>query len=268
VARGYYNRAELTDARFMDDPFRPGGRMYDTGDNARYMSDGTIEFLGRLDNQVKVRGYRIETGEIEAALKLHPQMVDCLVLARPNQVGINQLIAYVITSDGVSEVREWRSFLKEKLPDYMIPAYFIPMETFPETPNKKIDRKRLPDPDYVRPDTGSEYIQPQSVMEKKLAAIWGEVLGIPTIGIHDNFFDLGGNSLLVVQIQNRLGKELAGRDIQVVELFQYPTIASLAAALTGEAVDDPTVAAEHVRQRKEKEGKMSSRREQRKLIRN
>lgn len=273
LARGYYNRDELTAERFIRNPFEKekGARMYRTGDLVRYRKDGNIEYLGRLDHQVKVRGFRIETGEIETVLNGHPQIQTSLVVAKENKAGINQLIAYLISEDKAGfNVSELRRFLKETLPDYMIPEHFVTMEAFPQTPNGKIDRKVLPDPEYTRPEMENEYIRPRSETEKQIARIWGEVLGMEQIGIQDNFFELGGNSMLMVQVQRRLSEEFEGRDIGIVELFQYPTVAAFASYLDGGACGDireDNRVEEHVEIRKEKAGEQQSRREQRRKSR-
>ncbi len=240
VARGYLNRPDLTQERFLADPFcgQSDARMYKTGDLARYREDGIIEYLGRVDNQVKVRGYRIELGEIEAVLASCPEVQSCVVLAREDRPGDKQLVAYFVAREGKpSEVEELRDFLKGGLPEYMIPAKFIHLDSFPLTPNGKIDRKALPAPsrEETRPDRGSA--QPRTSTEAALAAIWMELFKLENIGIHDDFFDLGGHSLLAIRVMARIRDSL-GIDLPVLNLFENPTIASLAACLTKAGLKD------------------------------
>ena len=230
VARGYLNRPSLTAERFVPDPFSaaPGARLYRTGDRARWREEGTLEYLGRLDGQVKVRGFRIEPGEVEAALHRHPQVTDCAVVPREDVPGERRLVAYVA---GAVDAEALRPHLRASLPDYMVPAAFVVMERLPRTPNGKLDARALPAP--AAPEAGRR-LQPETEMEGRVAAVWREVLSLESVGVEDNFFDLGGHSLLLVRMQARLAGEL-GRELPVVELFQYPTIRSLAAWLQGNA---------------------------------
>jgi hypothetical protein len=235
LARGYLNRPEVTAERFIPDPWggEPAARLYRTGDLVRYRSEGTIEFLGRMDHQVKVRGFRVELGEIETALKGHPAVREALVVAREDQRSHTRLVAYLLASEGaLPSVNELRGFLGGKLPDYMVPAAFVVLEAYPLTPNGKIDRRALPPPDSLRPDLEATYVAPQSETERAIAAIWRDALGLPQLGIHDNFFDLGGHSLLMAQVHSKL-RRVFPRDLSMVELFQYPTIAALATHLSG-----------------------------------
>ena len=207
LARGYHNRPELTAERFIPNPFseEPGARIYKTGDLARYLPDGNIEFLGRIDHQVKIRGFRIELGEIEAVLGQHPAVTETVVLAREDKQGNKRLVAYIVRYQGSTiSTSELRNFLRQKLPDYMIPSAFVMLDSLPLTPNGKIDRKALPEPDSERPDLEDSYIAPRSPIEKVLAGIWCEVLGLNQVGVHDNFFELGGHSLLATQVISRL----------------------------------------------------------------
>ncbi|MBE9001845.1 amino acid adenylation domain-containing protein [Nostoc sp. LEGE 12447] len=221
LARGYWNRPELTNEKFISSPFDSKKYLYKTGDLARYRADGTIEFLGRIDHQVKLRGFRIELGEIETVIAQHSNVRETVVIANENR-----LSAYVVPTATFS-VNELRLFLKEKLPEYMLPSAFIVLEVLPLTPNGKVDRRALPAPDNLRPELANRYQAPQSEVEKSIARVWKQVLQIEKVGVYDNFFDLGGHSLLVVQVNNKL-REILHRDLSVVEIFQNPTIKSLA----------------------------------------
>ncbi len=224
LARSYLNRPKLTAEKFVPDPFsiEPGTRLYRTGDLARHLSDGNLELLGRFDHQVKVRGFRIELGEIGAVLSEHPSVRDSVVVARETSSGDRQLAAYIVGETGDSELRD---YLKKKLPDHMIPAHVVFMETLPLTPNGKIDRKALPDPGQT--ESKETYVAPDSPTETAMALIWAEVLDLSRVGIHDNFFDLGGHSLLAMQVTSRLG-EAFRMQIPVRSLFESPTISELA----------------------------------------
>jgi amino acid adenylation domain-containing protein len=227
LARGYLNNPELTSRSFTDNPLMPGERIYRTGDIGRWSADGNIEFAGRKDEQVKIRGYRIEPGEIEKALESHPDVETATVLAKPAPGGEAELAAY-FTADSTLNASDLRKHLLQKLPQYMIPAYFIQLDTMPLTFSGKVDRKSLPDPYGFELKTGELYIAPRNEMEQALADIWTEVLGRVEIGIRDNFFDLGGHSLkatrIIAKIEDRLGIQ-----IELKELFADPTIENLAA---------------------------------------
>ncbi len=230
VARGYLKRSELTAERFIPDPFsnRPGARLYKTGDLARYRPDGTLEFLGRMDHQVKVRGFRIELGEIEAVLEGHPAVRRVVALAREDTPGAKRLVAYVVPErEEVPSVGEMRGFLKEKLPEYMVPSAFVMLETLPMTPNGKIDRRALPAPDQSRPDLEAVYVAPRTHPEELLADIWAEVLGVEQVGVYDHFFELGGDSILAIQVIARANQ--AGLQLIPRQLFLRPTVAGLVA---------------------------------------
>jgi acyl carrier protein len=234
LARGYLGVPELTAEKFIPDSLSDtaGSRLYCTGDLARLLPDGSVEFLGRTDHQVKIRGFRIETGEIETALCQHPAVTEAVALAREDAPGDKRLVAYVIPAPSFTPtVSELRQYLKEQLPDYMIPSAVILLEQFPRTPNGKLDRTSLPSPDRARPRLDEGFVLPSSPVEKTIAGIWAEMLGFDQIGTQDNFFDLGGHSLLAVKIQSRLSKELQ-RQIPLLKLFQYPTVSSLAQFLT------------------------------------
>jgi amino acid adenylation domain-containing protein len=239
LARCYLNRPELTAEKFVPDPFsgEPGARLYRTGDLARFRPDGELLFLGRVDHQVKLRGFRIELGEIEATLRLHPQVAESLVVAKGEPgTGDLRLIAYVVGRDGASPaIEELRGFLRAKLPAHMVPWAFVLLAAFPLNANGKIERKALPDPERAAWGAPAELEEPRSEMERRIAAIWRELLRLERIGIHDNFFDSGGHSLLAVRIYHRLKRDL-GRDFPLVALFEHPTIGALARFLeAGEA---------------------------------
>lgn len=253
LARGYLGMPELTAERFIAHPFdpAPGARLYKTGDLARFRPDGALEFLGRLDHQVKLRGFRIELGEIEAALAEHPQVHEAVVTAREYRPGDLRLVAYltkvpdslawdVASPEPVSTVKpdqppapaELAAYLRQRLPEHMVPAYFEVLDAFPLTSSGKVDRKALPEPAVLRPDLAAEFVAPRDETEDDLAALWCEVLGVDRVGIHDNFFDLGGHSLLMAKLRTELAAR-TGRDVSMVELFQHPTVASLADFLRG-----------------------------------
>lgn len=229
VARGYLRRPELTNEKFVADPFISGNRMYRTGDLVRYRTDGTIDFLGRVDHQVKVRGHRIELGEIEAALMQHSDIRQSVVVLRTDNPDDPQLTAYLVPAAG-SEApapNALRDFLKQKLPEHMVPAVYVSLEQLPMTPNGKIDRKALPAPQGSRVKGEGEFVAPTGGIEQSLAQIWKDILHVEQLGVDDNFFDFGGHSLQVVQVQNRL-RETVGIDVPVLKLFQFPTIRALA----------------------------------------
>jgi len=230
VARGYLNRPELTAERFIPNPFGncPGARLYKTGDAARRLSRGDIEYLGRTDLQVKIRGFRIELGEIEVALLDHPQVLDALVIARDSGEVGKQLTAYVVPDpQSLPTVIELRNSLKKKLPDYMLPAHFVMLDAFPLTVNGKVDRLALPAPEVSRSELSREYAAARTVSEELLVAIWSEILRVERIGVHDNFFELGGDSILSIQIIARANQ--AGLRLTPRQLFEHQTIAELAA---------------------------------------
>jgi hypothetical protein len=230
VTEGYYNRAELTAEKFIDDPFSgdPDRRLYRTGDLACYNEEGILEFLGRIDQQVKIRGYRIEPGEIETILISHPDIREAAVIAREDVPNSLRLIAYIIWKNGKSlESSGIKEFLKGKLPEYMIPSFYMNIDNFPLTPNGKIDRKGFPAPSESQ-FTGihKDYLKPSNDLEEKIAEVWQDLLKLPRVGIQDNFFDLGGHSLLAVQLHARL-KAIADPGLTLIDIFTYPTIKSL-----------------------------------------
>lgn len=230
LSRGYLNRPALTAERFIPDLFSDecGARLYRTGDVARYLPDGAIEFLGRTDHQVKIRGYRIELGEIEAVLEQHPGVREAVVLAREDEPGDKRLVAYVVPNGRQKPTSgELRRLLQEKLPDYMVPSAFVTLEAMPLTPNGKVDRRALPAPAPTRPELERAFVAPRTLVEIKLAEIWAQVLGIEQIGIHDNFFELGGHSLASTQAMLRV-LESFQIEMPLLSIFETPTIASLA----------------------------------------
>ena len=228
LARGYLRRPELTAEKFIPNPFATGSRLYKTGDLARFRPDGNIEFLGRIDYQVKVRGFRIELGEIESLLKTFPGISQTVVVARADSGEENRLVAYLVTDLAAAPSEtDLRSFLKTKLPEYMVPAAFVLLEKLPLNLNGKIDRKALPKPDY-HADV-SQFVAPRTETEKNIATIWSQVLGVKTVGVHDNFFEMGGHSLLAAQIVSRLKK--SGQAVALRDLFQTPTVAELSSIL-------------------------------------
>jgi amino acid adenylation domain-containing protein len=236
VARGYLHRPELTAARFIPHPFSPvpGARLYRSGDLARYLPDGSLEFLGRIDQQVKIRGFRVELGEIEAVLRQHPDVREALVLARDDSPGDTRLVAYLVpTREPAPSTEALRCFLKQKLPDYMIPAAFVRLDAIPLTAHGKVDRRALPAPDQGRPHLERAFAAPRTPVEEALVDVWRDVLGIEQIGIDDNFFDLGGDSIRSMQIHVRAQDR--GLHFTIEQLFHHQTIRDLARVLSPEA---------------------------------
>lgn len=261
LAKGYLNLPELTQKKFILNPFTKDNgkskkaeeeRLYRTGDLARWLPDGNIEFVGRIDHQVKIRGFRIELGEIESVLNTHPQIQQAVVIAREDIPGDKRLVGYVVPEQGLSiglqrlfadnnledyainksqpqakvlSSTELRSYLQSKLPEYMLPSAFVTLDTLPLTPNGKINRRALPVPES-RPDLEEAYVMPQTEAERIIAAIWQEMLQLEKVGINDNFFSMGGHSLLLVKIQAKLN-EIFGKELSIIELFKYPTIKTL-----------------------------------------
>jgi len=252
VAQGYFQNPELTRERFLPDPFRQtdNSRIYRTGDLCRYLEDGLIEFQGRVDHQIKLHGHRIELGEIEAVLGRHPMVKEALVVLQEDAAQGKRLVAYIVlrSSQGEADssavetvsVSELRGFLKEKLPEYMIPSYYMFIESLPKTPNGKIDRKALPQPDNTRPELETRFEMPQNDLERLMSDIWKDKLKLDRIGINDNFFDLGGHSVLLAQIYQELSRALPDRELSIVDLFQYPTVHSLARYLNQSKAEPET----------------------------
>ncbi|HEU5396072.1 MAG TPA: alpha/beta fold hydrolase, partial [Verrucomicrobiae bacterium] len=241
LARGYWNRPHLTAEKFISNPFESGTRLYKTGDLARWLPDGNIEFLGRLDEQVKIRGFRVEPGEIETILGRHPAIRESVVVMRKGDNGQDRLVVYfVCNSRRVPPFEELLRFLKERLPEHMVPAAFVPLDALPLTPNGKVDRKALPDPGRGRPLVEG-LATPRDAVELKLTEIWESVLGVHPIGIEDKFFDLGGHSLLAVKLIAQIEK-VFGRRLRVATVFQAPTIEQLAAVIREEIQEGSALA--------------------------
>lgn len=240
LARGYLNRPEQTAERFIPNPFSPdsGSRLYRTGDQARYLPDGNIEFLGRIDNQVKLRGFRIELGEIEHVLTRHRAVSDAVVLARRDRPGDIRLVAYVVPAlEQSPSTNELQSYLRRKLPDYMIPSAFVLLDELPLSTNGKIDRGRLPEPDTGRPQLEQAFESPRTPAEERLAKIWRELLRTDQVGVYDSFFDLGGHSLLLTQLASRIWDTFQVR-LPLRVLFDAPTIEQMALAILKRQVDN------------------------------
>ncbi len=234
LARGYFRRPDLTAMRFIPDPFaaRPGARLYRSGDLARRLPDGDIDYLGRIDFQVKIRGFRIELGEIEAVIEKHPSVLHAAILAREDRPGDRRLVAYVVPRDATLSLEDLRGALRQRLPEYMVPAAFVVLGALPLTANGKLDRRALPAPDAA---SRGPVVAPRTATEEAIAAVWREVLGLPAVGVEDSFFDLGGHSLLIVQVHRLLAGQFP--ELAVVDLFRYPTISALAQFLSKERVD-------------------------------
>ncbi|MBD2441548.1 non-ribosomal peptide synthetase, partial [Nostoc sp. FACHB-110] len=254
LAKGYLNRSDLTQEKFVPHPFtsQAGECLYKTGDKVRYLADGNIEFLGRIDNQVKLRGFRIELGEIEAVLTQHSLVQEAVVVVREDSPGDKRLIGYLVpavhrsTSESVSDCEQnqatiddqkllsaVREYLQQKLPNYMVPNAFVLLNALPLTPNGKVDRRALPAPDTATRNLATGFVSPRTPIEAQLAQIWSEVLGIERIGIHDNFFELGGHSLLATQVISRLPSAF-GISLPLRHLFEAPTIAQLSEVIATE----------------------------------
>ncbi|HEX7239037.1 MAG TPA: amino acid adenylation domain-containing protein, partial [Longimicrobiaceae bacterium] len=235
LAEGYAGAPELTAVKFIPDPFggRRGARIYRTGDRARFWADGTLEFLGRLDHQVKIRGFRIELGEIETVLAEHPALAHVVIAAREDEPRVKRLVAYLVPREGaeVPPAADLRAWVRERLPEYMVPSAFVALEALPVTPNGKLDRRALPAPQQDRPELDEGFVAPRNEAERTLAGIWAEVLRMEQVGVHDNFFELGGDSILSIQVVARAAG--AGLRLSPQLLFQNQTVAELAAAAGG-----------------------------------
>ncbi|MEP7339010.1 MAG: amino acid adenylation domain-containing protein [Acidobacteriota bacterium] len=254
VARGYLGRADLTAERFIPEPFssQPGARMYRTGDLARFLPNGQIEFCGRRDHQVKVRGFRVELGEIEATLKTHPAVRDAAVIARDDGTGEKHLVAYVAAPEAAADEELRRvlpGFLRQQLPQFMVPAAFVLLPKLPMTRHGKVDRSALPDP-QPRASSAVSDAPPRNELERTVAAIWQEVLGVEKVGVHDNFFDLGGHSLLLARAYGKLREAVSG-EFSLLDMFRHPTVSTLAAFLGGDEGEPMT--REKIQQRTEKQ---------------
>ncbi|MEU9482050.1 serine hydrolase, partial [Streptomyces sp. NPDC048191] len=235
-------RAGLTAERFVPDPFGgSGGRLYRTGDVVRVLPDGNVDFIGRADMQVKIRGYRIEPEEIQAVLADHPAVREVTVVARGDQPGDKRLVAYYVPADGPVPAEELAGFCGVRLPAYMVPAAFVELEAMPLNANGKIDRRALPEPDFEAPDAGRQYVEPATPTERRLADIWAEALGRERVGAEDNFFDLGGHSILIIKVVSAARQ--AGLPLSLFMLYQHATLRGLAtevdAAMAAEAAQAP-----------------------------
>ena len=237
LARGYHHRAELTAQKFIADPFSKDGRLYKTGDLARFLPDGRVDCLGRLDHQVKIRGFRVELGEIEQVLNQHPQVQASAVIVREDIPGDKRLTAYLVTRNGAPNPAELREALRVKLPDYMVPAAFVPLPKLPQTPNGKLDRKALPKPDFVAPDH-IRFVAPTTPTEIAVAEIWSEALHVPRVGVNDDFFELGGHSLLAVRIFTEIRKRFK-TTFGLSVLFEARTVGALARLIDQSAAPSP-----------------------------
>jgi len=235
VARGYLNRPGLSAERFVPDPFAtiPGSRLYRSGDRARYLADGNLQFCGRADHQAKIRGFRVEPGEIEAALAVHPQVSDAAVMVQATDSGEPRLVAYFVvhnTQDARPTDAELRAFLKRRLPEYMVPAAFVCLKSLPLTVSGKVDRERLASLGGERETATNDYVAPRTPEEIQLAAIWAQVLELGRVGMHDHFFDLGGHSLLAIRVVSKI-RETFGLDVPLRLLFEWPSLEGFADVL-------------------------------------
>ncbi|MEJ6486183.1 amino acid adenylation domain-containing protein [Nostoc punctiforme UO1] len=234
LARGYLNRPDLTAEKFIPNPFslEPGARLYKTGDLVRYRVNRTIEFLGRIDDQVKIRGFRIELSEIELALLQYPSVGEVVLQAREDIPGDRRLVAYVVPQSGQKpSISDLRGFLQERLPNFMLPSAFVLLEALPVLPNGKLNRRSLPAPEQLQTELAATYVAPRTELERTIANIWQEVLQVEKVGLHNNFFDLGGHSLLMIQVHERLRKTL-NQDVSMIEMFKYSTVSLLAKHLS------------------------------------
>src|SRR6185295_2250481 len=222
---GYWRRPEQTAERFVPNPFETGERLYRTGDLVRYLPDGNIEFIGRADEQVKVRGFRIELGEIETVLSTHTAVREVVVIANDDAAGNKRLVAYVVSGEA-ADSNQLRAYLKEKLPEYMVPSAVVFLDELPLTPNGKVDRKALPEPEWIS-EASSVFVAARTPIEEVLSGIWEQVLSVERVGAHDNFFDLGGHSLLATQVISRM-RESFNVELPLRVIFESPTIAESA----------------------------------------
>jgi amino acid adenylation domain-containing protein len=228
---GYWRKPELTNTKFLRSSNGEEQRIYLTGDLGRMKRNGCLFHLGRKDFQINVRGYRIEIGEIEAALLQHPGIKEAAVVGREVDSGDTRIVAYLVSTGGAPTATQLRRFLKEKLPDYMIPPTFIALSALPLTPNGKLDYRALPTPEGLRPELATSYVAPKTEVEQQIAKVWQEVLRLQKVGLFDNFFDLGGQSVLLTAVQLRL-QEVFQRDLSIIEMFKHPTVNALAEYIT------------------------------------
>ncbi|MFL5349026.1 MAG: non-ribosomal peptide synthetase, partial [Hyalangium sp.] len=229
LARGYLRRPDLTAERFVPNPFstEPGARLYRTGDRVRWLAHGELEFLGRADAQVKLRGFRIELGEIESLLAQHPSVHEAVTVVREDVPGDSRLVAYLVpNAEQQLSPEALRSFLRERLPEYMVPSSFVALETLPLTPNGKLDRNALPSPDRTSAETQEGFEPPNGEIEQQIASIFAELLNLQQVGRNDSFFELGGHSLLATQAITRIHENF-GVELPLREIFETPTVANL-----------------------------------------
>jgi len=239
VARGYLQRPELTAERFVPHPFsrREGERLYRTGDIVRYLNGGQLEFIGRADQQVKLRGFRIELGEVEAVLGQHPEVRECVVVARGESSEAKRLVAYVVgEADGEMKVSELRDYLRAKLPEYMVPSAFVVLEELPLNSSGKVNRSALPEAAAESSESADGYVAPRTAVEEIVAGIWESLLPVDRVGIYDNFFDLGGHSLLATQVASRV-REAFQVEVPLRTFFEFPTVAALTLAIVCSLVE-------------------------------
>jgi amino acid adenylation domain-containing protein len=250
LARGYFNCPDLTAEKFIPSPFHPNAVLFKTGDLGRRLSDGNVEYLGRRDHQVKIRGHRVELGEIEARIKETDAVNDSVVVLREDHPGDQRLAAYCVAAPGCTlSPNDLRTHLRSKLPDYMVPQHFVEMSSIPLTPNGKVDRRALPKPE-AEIASASTYVAPQTEIERAIAEVWREVLKIEKVGLQDNFFDLGGHSLLLARVLSKI-RDLLGKQIPMLALFQFPTIGALCRHLCQAEIQ--SVSAEKIRARADKQ---------------
>ncbi|RCJ27408.1 non-ribosomal peptide synthetase [Nostoc sp. ATCC 43529] len=267
LARGYLNQPELTALKFIPNPFskQAGDRLYKTGDLVRFLPSGDIEYIGRIDNQIKIRGFRVELGEIEAVINQHPSVSASVAIVREDKPGNQNLTAYItLHPDKTLTISELRRFLQNKLLDHMIPTAFMILEAFPLTSNGKVDRRALPMPDALRPELEVAYVVPQTEVEKTIASVWQKALNLEKIGIHDNFFEIGGHSLLLVTVHSQL-QEILNAELSTLDLFRYPTINSLAEYLSSSANKTVSLQETEIQTEKISAGKAQQRKRLQKL---
>jgi acyl carrier protein len=254
LGQGYLNRPELTKERFIPDPFSAsvGARLYKTGDIARYLLNQDLEYLGRADHQVQIRGFRVEPGEIETVLTNNESVGQAVVLVREDRPGDQRLVAYVVpATDQAVSIADLRNYLRKKLPDYMIPHHIVELDVMPLTHNGKVDRRALPVPQVDR-QAEENYVAPRNQVENIVAGIWEELLNVKNVGIRDSFFDLGGHSLLLIKMLSKLQDSFTN-DMSIVDLFKYPTIETLASFLTEKHKVGPSFAATYDLAKKQRE---------------
>jgi fengycin family lipopeptide synthetase D len=230
LARGYLNQPGLTAERFIANPFKKGDRIYKTGDLGRWTAAGDLEFIGRKDGQVKIRGYRIELGEVESALRNHPYISAVVVVTKPDQHNENELVAYLETEREIS-LSELTEFLSKMIPSYMLPAHYVIVDNIPLTPNGKLDRKSLPDPEVSGMRSGVPYMPPGNEIEEKLVQMWESLLDRKGIGIRDDFFKIGGHSIIVMKLVGQIHKEFNVR-LKLKEVFNKTTVEALGSEIS------------------------------------